>query len=320
VTSSSGAIGAGRPVAHPFRFGLNVHGVHTGEAWATLARRAEALGYDVLQLQDHLGSQLSPIVALTAAATATSTLRIGTYVFANDFRHPLVLAREIATLDRLSAGRVEFGIGAGWNPADYRQLGVPYPSAGERLERFEEVLPLFARLLAGETVEHVGKHYRLGRARVVPGPTQRPHPPILVGGGGPRLLRVAARHADIIGFLPSFDARGRPMVRQATEAETARKVAIVREAAGLRADAIELNILVGDGGVIGRGPVLGSAATALKRLATRVIATPYVLYGTLGQLSDELFERRERLGISYYSLPGHAMEAMAPLVQALSGR
>jgi len=304
----------------PFRFGLNVHGVHSADAWPALARRAEELGYEVLQLQDHLGSQLSPIVALTTAAAATSSLRIGTYVFANDFRHPLVLAREVATLDRLSGGRLEFGIGAGWNPADYRQLGVPYPSAGERLERFEEVLPLFKRLLSGETVDHVGKHYRLGRARVVPGPTQRPHPPILVGGGGPRLLRVAAHEADIIGFLPSFDARGRPMVRQATERETERKVETVRNAAGPRVDSIELNILVGDGGVIGHGSALSSGATALKRLATRFVRTPYVLYGTLAQLEDELQARRERLGISYYSIPGEAMEAMAPLVDALKGR
>jgi probable F420-dependent oxidoreductase len=305
---------------HPFRFGLNVHGIRSGDAWTALARRAEALGYDVLQVQDHLGRQLSPITALAAAAAATTTLRVGTFVFANDFRHPLVLAREAATLDLLSGGRLEFGIGAGWNPADYRQLGTPYPSAGLRLDRFEEVLPLFKRLLSGDTVDHAGTHYRLGHARVEPGPVQRPHPPILVGGGGPRLLRVAAREADIVGFLPQFDARGRPMMRQGTEAATARKVAIVREAAGPRADALELNILVGDAGIIGHGSPLGSVATGLKRLATRVVATPYVLYGTLDQLRAELFERRERLGISYYSIPGHAMEAMAPLVEALTGR
>lgn len=305
---------------HPFRFGLNIHGIRSGDAWTALARRAETLGYDVLQVQDHLGRQLSPITALAAAAAATTTLRVGTFVFANDFRHPLVLAREAATLDLLSGGRFEFGIGAGWNPADYRQLGIPYPSAGLRLDRFEEVLPLFKRLLSGDTVDHAGTHYRLGRARVEPRPVQRPHPPILVGGGGPRLLRVAAREADIVGFLPQFDARGRPMMRQGTEAETARKVEIVREAAGPRAGALELNILVGDAGLIGHGSSLDSVATGLKRLATRVVATPYVLYGTLDQLRAELFERRERLGISYYSIPGHAMEAMAPLVEALTGR
>jgi probable F420-dependent oxidoreductase len=305
---------------HPFRFGLNVHGTRSPEAWTALARRAEALGYDVLQVPDHLGGSLSPIAALTAAAMATSRLRVGAFVFANDFRHPLVLAREVATLDWLSGGRVEFGIGAGWNPADYRQLGIPYPRPGLRLERLEEAVPVFKRLLAGETVDHEGTHYRLARARVAPHPVQDPRPPIMIGGGGPRLLRLAAREADIVGFLPQFSRRGMPMVRQASEAETARKAALVREAAGARADAIELNMFVGDGGVIGHGPVAGSVAATAKRLATRLIATPYVLYGTLDQLSDELLERRERLGISYYSIPGHRMEAMAPLVEALTGR
>ena len=306
---------------HPFRFAVMAYAARSPQAWVAMVRRAEELGYDVLLIPDHLGGGLSPIPALTAAAAATKRLRVGSFVFANDFRHPLVLAREAATLDWLSSGRFEFGIGAGWNPSDYRQLGVPYPRPGLRIERMAEALPLIKRLLSGETVDHAGTHYRLEGARVAPRPVQRPRPPILVGGGGPRLLRIAAREADIIGFLPQFDPRGRPMVRQATEAETARKVAIVRQAAGPRFEAIELNMFVGDAGIVGSGrPVLSSLVTAAKSVATRLVATPYVLYGTLDQLRDQLFARRDRLGISYYSIPGHAMEAMAPLVAALAGR
>ena len=293
----------------------------SAEEWIAAARRAEELGYDVLLIPDHLGRQLSPVPALAAAAATTTRLRLGSFVFANDFRHPLVLAREAATLDWLSGGRFEFGIGAGWNTADYRQLGIPYPRPGLRIDRLAEALPLIKRLLAGETVDHEGSHYRLGRARVAPRPVQRPGPPILIGGGGPRLLRLAAREADIVGFLPQFDPDGRPIVRQATEAETARKVALVREAAGDRFDALELNMFIADAGLIGSGsPALSSLAIGAKSMLTRVVATPYLLYGTIGQLRDQLLARRDRLGISYYSIPGHAMEAMAPLVTSLAGR
>jgi alkanesulfonate monooxygenase SsuD/methylene tetrahydromethanopterin reductase-like flavin-dependent oxidoreductase (luciferase family) len=182
-------------------------------------------------------------------------------------------------------------------------------------------LPLVKRLLAGETVDHQGAHYRLGRARIAPLPVQRPWPPIHVGGGGPRLLRLAAREADIVGFLPQFDRHGRPIVGQATEAETARKVAIVREAAGDRFERLELNMFVADAGLVGSGrPIASSLAAALKAAATRPVTTPYLLYGTLDGLVGLLQRRRERLGISYYALPGGAMEAMAPLVERLAGR
>jgi probable F420-dependent oxidoreductase len=306
---------------HPFRFGLMASLASSPEGWTHHARRAEELGYDILLVPDHLGGQLSPVAALTAAAMATSRLRVGTFVFANDFRNPLVLAREVATLDWLSGGRFELGIGAGWNTADYRQLGVPYPRPGLRISRLAEALPLIKRLLAGETVDHEGVHYRLGRARVLPRPVQRPWPPVHVGGGGPRLLRLAAQEADIVGFLPQFNARGWPMVTQATEAETARKVAIVRAAAGARFESIELNMFVGDAGMAGSGQsVLPSLATLAKSVATRLVATPYVLYGTLSELVTQLERRRERLGISYYAIPGHAREAVAPLVERLAGR
>ena len=182
----------------------------SAEAWVASARRAEELGYDILLMPDHLGSQLSPIAALTAAAVATTRLRVGSYVFANDYRHPLVLAREVATLDMLSGGRFELGLGAGWNTTDYRKLGLPYDPPPRSIDRLTEAVPLIKRLLAGETVDHEGAHYRLSGAHVGPAPVQRPRPPLLIGGGGPRMLRLAAREADIVALQPQFDPRGPP--------------------------------------------------------------------------------------------------------------
>jgi probable F420-dependent oxidoreductase len=306
---------------HPFRFGVTMSKAASSAAWATSARRAEELGYDILLMPDHLGEQLSPIAALTAAAAATTHLRVGSYVFANDYRHPLVLAREAATLDVLSGGRFELGIGAGWNVADYRKLGLPYDPPPRRIDRLTEAVPLVKRLLTGETIDHVGVHYRLNGARIGLAPVQRPRPPLLIGGGGPRILRLAAREADIVALQPQFDPRGRPMLRQATEGAMERKIAVLRAAAGSRVGELELNVIVGDAGLVGSGcPLPASLVAATKSVATGLVGSPYVLYGTLGQLRDRLLRRRERLGISYYAIPGHAMEAMAPLVAALAGR
>jgi probable F420-dependent oxidoreductase len=306
---------------HPFRFGIMSSWAESGEDWVAFARRVEELGYSTLLVTDHLGRQLAPLPALTAAAMATTRLRVGSYVLANDFRHPLMLAREAATLDLLSGGRFELGVGAGWKVEDYRKLGLPYELPPARVDRLAEALPLIGRLLAGETVDHEGPHYRLGGAVVFPRPVQQPRPPILVGAGGPRMLRLAAREADIVAMQPQFDPRGRPMIRQATEKETARKVATLREAAGPRFEVLELNVIVADAGLVGHGRPAGeSLLTAGKSIATGLVGTPYVLYGTLGGLRDRLQRRRDRLGISYYALPRHAMEAMAPLVAALSGQ
>ena len=293
----------------------------SGEAWTRLARRAEELGYSSLLVPDHIGTQLSPIAALAAAAAVTRRLRIGGFVFANDFRHPLVLAREAATLDLLSDGRLELGLGAGWRTADYRQLGVPYDAPGQRIDRLVEATRLVKRLLSGETVTHAGPHYQLGAARVWPRPLQQPHPPILMGGGGPRMLRLAAREADIVGFIPQFSRRGRPIWTDVTESALDRKVAIVREAAGDRFERIELNLFIADAGMVGSGrPLAGSAAAAAKSATVGLVGSPYLLYGTVGGLRDRLEQRRDRTGISYYAIRQGSMEAMAPLVEALAGR
>jgi probable F420-dependent oxidoreductase len=306
---------------HPFRFAVQQGSARSGEAWAALARRVESLGYDVLVMPDHLGHQLSPFAALAAAAGATTRLRVGAFVFANDYRHPLILAREAATLDFLSGGRFEMGLGAGWMTGDYRQLGMTYDPAPRRIDRLEEAIPLIKRLLAGETVTHRGEHYQLDRASVGVEPVQKPRSPLAIGGGGPRMLKLAAREAEIVGLVPGFDAHGRVHVREATETATAEKIALIREAAGERFERLEINMWLGDAGLVGGGnSLLGSVTAAVRWAPTAFYGSPYVLYGTLRSTREQLLRRRDRLGISYYTVPSRAMESMAPLVDALNGK
>lgn len=306
---------------HPFRFGLTTGWVESGESWLATARRAEELGYSVLLVPDHLTRLLSPVPALAAAAAVTTRLRIGSYVFANDFRHPLVLAREASTLDVVSGGRLEFGMGAGWRVSDYRQLGVAYDPARLRIDRLVEALGIIKRLLAGETVRHDGPHYRIEGARLFPPTVQRPRPPIMLGGGGPRMLRLAAREADIVSFVPQFNAAGRPILRQATERALVEKVATVRRAAGGRFDQLELNVFVAAAGMVGSGSSVAASLVAGGMAAfVGPVGSPYVLHGTRARLREILERRRERLGISFYAIPQPALESVAPLVEDLSGR
>lgn len=307
---------------HPFKFAVHAHRAGSAGEWAALARRAEELGYDALYMPDHLGAQFGPLAALGAAAAVTRTLRIGSNVFANDFRHPLILAREAATLDVISDGRFDFGLGAGWQRSDYRQLGLAYDRPGIRIDRMVEALGIIKRLFAGEQVDHVGRFYRLEGARLEPPTVQRPHPPFFLGGGGPRFLRIAAREADIVGFIPGFSPAGRPIARQATESALADRVAIVREAAGERFERLELKVFVADAGVTGGDqPIGASLAAGLKSLGPALVGgSPYLMYGSVAALSDRLLERRERTGISGYSIRASSMEALAPVVASLAGR
>jgi probable F420-dependent oxidoreductase len=306
---------------HLFRFGVQQSSARSAARWLEIARRAESIGYDVLVMPDHLDRQLSPFAALATAAAATTRLRVAAFVFANDYRHPLILAREAATLEFLSGGRFEMGLGAGWMTGDYRRLGRPYDPAPLRVDRLAESIPLVRRLLAGETVTHEGTHYRLDRASTGVPAVRKSGPPLAIGAGRPRMLRLAAREADIVGFTPGFSARGLPLVSEATEAALARKVAVVREAAGDRFERLELNIWLGDAGMVGSGnSVLGSLAAAAKRAPMALYGSPFVLYGTLASTRDQLLRRRDRLGISYYTIPSRAMESMAPLVEALAGK
>ena len=302
----------------PFRFGIFASRAASGDEWRAKARRIEELGYDALLMPDHLGGQLAPIPALMAAADATTRLRLGSFVFANDFRNPVMLAKEAATIDVLSGGRLEFGLGAGWSTPDYETLGIAYDAPGVRVARMTEALRLIKRCWTEDRVEHSGTHYTLRAARVLPKPLQRPHPPIMVGGGGPVVLRLAAREADIVALAPKVDHEGRPLMAHITLGATAEKVRLVREAAGDRLSALELNVIVFDAAVTNEpSSLIDAVAGRMKAAATALVESPYFLFGSLATLRRQLLERRERFGITYYSIPEKVMEPFAPLAREL---
>src|SRR5215472_3131108 len=184
----------------PFRFGVATGSAHSRAEWVSKARRAEELGYATLVVADHLSTGLAPLSALAVAAEATTWLRIGSLVFNNDFRHPALLAREAATLDLLSDGRFEFGLGAGYLPEDCTQLGLAFDTPGTRISRLEEAIQLILRLWTQESVTFSGTYYTLKEMREKPKPLQRPHPPLYIGGTAKRILSLAARYADIVGI------------------------------------------------------------------------------------------------------------------------
>ena len=271
-------------------------------------------------MPDHLIRQLAPAPALAAAAAATTRLRVGVHVFANDYRHPLLLAREAATLDVLSDGRLELGIGAGWMTSDYRQLGATYDEPKVRVDRMVESVAILKRLFAGGAVDHDGEHYHLRGARLGVEPVQRPHPPLVIGGGGPRMMRIAAREADIVSFIPQMDSRGRPDLREATVAATRAKVDRLRRAAGERFDQLELCAWVAHVNVAGFASPLAAVGAELEGLVAGIVDTPYLLAGTPSQVRDQVLHHRERLGITYWTIPVEAMEAFAPVAAELRAR
>lgn len=296
----------------PFRFGVVAAQVPSAEAWVTTARRVETLGYSTLLTPDTLGPTPAPLIALTAAAAATRTLRVGTYVLVNDFRNPVLVAREAATLDLLSGGRFELGLGVGRPTAgdDYRSLGIDLDGGGIRVKRLAESLDIVTTLLEGGTAHAPGPHYAVEGATVFPAPVQRPRPPILVAGTGRRLLSLAATRADIVavGAAP-----------QESEAAVAEKVGWIREAAGERAAQPELAM-----NLFAVGPHLpqfvGRLFPGLDLSELVRSGAPSVVMGSPEEMCEQLLARRETLGVSYVTVPEFAMEAFAPVVDRLTGR
>jgi probable F420-dependent oxidoreductase len=305
---------------HPFRFAVRAVGPRTAEGWIAQARRAEDTGYSALLMPDHLIPQLAPMPALAAAAAGTSRLRVGVHVFDNDYRNPVMLAREAVTLDVLSQGRLELGIGAGWMVSDYRQLGIAYDEPRLRVDRMVEAIAIVKRLFAGERVDHDGAHYRIRGAEIGAVPVQRPHPPLVIGGGGPRMMRIAAREADIVSFVPQMTPQGRPRISEATTDATALKVERLRRAAGARFDRIELCAWVAHVNVAEARRPIAAIGAGLEALVTGLIGSPYVLAGTRAAIREQLLRYRERLGITYWTIPVEALEAFAPIVRELAGR
>lgn len=307
----------------PFRFGIQCSSPPdiTATRWRDLARKVEDLGCYRLTVSDHLDDQLSPVAALMAAADATSTLVVGALVFCNDYRHPAVLAKEAATLDILSEGRFELGMGAGWMTSDYEAAGIAMDAPGVRIARLEEAVQVVRGLLSEGPCDFEGEHYRIRGLSGSPKPVQQPLP-LLIGGGGRKVLELAGRHADIVGLNPALpngviDASAGP---DATAAATDRKIAWVRAAAGDRFDQIELHTrihlaLLSDD----RQGTAEALAPALGLSPAEALESPHALCGTVEEICETLLHRRERFGIASIGLSLDALEPMAPVIARLSG-
>jgi len=315
--------------ARPFRFGVFGESARSRGALLDTARRAEDSGYATFLIRDHFivepfGHQLAPLTALATVAGVTHRLRVGTLVLANDYRHPVILAKEVATLDVLSNGRVELGLGAGFSQAEYEQAGIQFDPPSIRVDRLEEAIHILKGLFAVEPLTFAGKHYSVTHFDSFPKPVQRPHPPILIGAAGKRMLSIAAREADIIGFQTVSTANGvvsnDPSVRLASA--VAQQVEQVRQMAGDRFGEIELSMAVTV--LIAEQRQQVAEQYARERgwrgiSAEQVLEMPSVFIGSTDQIGQEMQARRERYGFSYYVVFDHAMEKAAPIVARLAG-
>ncbi|RBM21891.1 LLM class F420-dependent oxidoreductase [Prauserella sp. PE36] len=316
-----------------FRFAVQATRATSAAEWRDLARRTEDLGFSTLFVADHYVGRgpasrearlppqhLAPIAAIATAAAVTETLRVGCRVFCADYHVPAVLAKEAATLDLLSDGRLEFGIGAGWSEPEYRAMGVPFAPAPQRVAKLTEVVALVKAHWAGGELDHRGEFSTATGYTGLPLPVQRPHPPIMIGGGRRRVLSLAAREADIVSIsnvpFDPVDANG-----LTPHQEAARRLGFVREAAGERFAGLDIE----------SSPyfteVTGDVEGALARVAERMRVPddglrehPNVLVGSAGEIADRLCERRDTLGVNYVSVPQSQLAAFAPIAARLAGQ
>jgi probable F420-dependent oxidoreductase len=314
---------------HPFRFGVINETFTSAAAWVERARRVEGLGFATLLVRDHFtpyffGDQWAPIAALAAAAAVTRTLRIGTLVADNDYRHPVVLAKEAATLDVVSGGRLELGLGAGWLRAEYEQAGLSFDPPGTRVDRLEEAIRVLKGLFADGPLTFAGRHYRVTALDGYPKPTQRPHPPIVLGAGSRRMLRLAGREANTVGLLTTSTRTGTlvddPAERLADA--VAEKIAWVREGAGDRFADVELSLVATV--ELAEDPRRAAEALIAQRgwavTPEQTLAMPSLFLGSVEHVVETMEARRERFGVSYYVVPDRLLDACAPVVARLAGR
>jgi probable F420-dependent oxidoreductase len=316
----------------PFRFAVQAITVNAKETvlvsaadWRELARKTEALGYSTLSVGDHyvdrgrVPQQLAPITSMAFAAAATTTLRVGSRVFCVDYHVPAALAKEAATLDLLSDGRLELGIGAGWSPGEYESMGLTYDAPGQRVSKLEEMVALFKAHFSGEDMDLRGEHINVTGYAGLPHPAQRPHPPIMIGGGKKRVLSLAGREADIASVAhPGFEARNEDGLT--AQEETLRRVSFVKEAAGDRFTTIELETapyfteITDD-----PEEPLARVADWWKVGTEGLLDHPSVLIGTVDEVVERLIERRELYGFNYITVLEGMIDAFAPVVARLAG-
>ncbi|MCX4090812.1 TIGR03621 family F420-dependent LLM class oxidoreductase [Nocardia sp. alder85J] len=320
-------------MTRPFRFAVQATRPGSGAEWHETARRIEELGYSTLFLADHyLGKgpaakearyppqHLAPITAMAVAAAVTTTLRIGCRVFCADYHVPGVLMKEATTLDRLSDGRLEFGIGGGWSEPEYRAMGIPFTPGAQRISKLEEVVALFKAHCSGEQLDIAGDYVTARDYAGLPLPVQRPHPPIMIGGSRRRVLSLAGREADIasisnVPFDP-VDAAGRT-----PQQEAARRLGFVRDAAGDRFGDIDIESSPFFTAVTADpAAALSGIATVLRISADGLGDHPNVLTGTVDEIADRLLERREIYGANYITVQQTEFAAFAPVVELLTGK
>jgi probable F420-dependent oxidoreductase len=313
----------------PFRFGVVNERTAAPDVWIAHVRRVEACGFSTFLIRDHFapdyfGDQFAPFAALTTAAHVTTTLRVGSLVFDNDYRHPVLLAKEAATLDLLAGGRLELGVGAGWLQSEYAQAGMSYDPPSIRISRLTESIAILKGLFAEPPLTFAGAHYTVTNLSGFPKPAQRPHPPILIGAGQKRMLMLAGREANSVSILTTSVATGRvvddPHARLSDR--VAQQVAWVREGAGQRFDTVELNLMASV--IITDRRRARTEEWIQERgwsgiTAEQVWDMPAVLIGSENQIVEDLERRREQLGFSYYVVSDRLVEAVAPLVARLAG-
>lgn len=307
----------------PFRFGVQAYRADNRRDWADFAKHVEDTGYSVLTMPDHFNNQFAPVPALMTVADVTTSLRIGALVWDNDYKHPLVLAKELSTMDVLSDGRLEIGLGAGWMIEDYEQSGMPYDSPKVRIDRFVEGLAIIKGLMSDGPFSHVGTHYKITNHDGTPKPVQRPYPPVLIGGGGKRVLSYAAREADIVGINGTMTAGtvGPEAISTMTEEAVIEKCRIVLDAAGDRINDIEMNIRAFFVKVTDTPDhTYSNLANILAVDESMVRNSPFALIGTTADITEKLIERREKFGFSYVIVGAENVDEFAPVVAVLNGK
>ena len=309
------------PATKPFRFGVQSRSMGPRDAWLESVRRIEALGYSSVSWADHFVGGLDPIASLAAAAVATERLRLTSFVLDNDFRHPAVLAMAAGTIDILSGGRLDLGIGAGWMKPEYTQSGIPFDPPGVRIARLEETLQLLTQLFTGQPVTYSGEYYQVQELALPPVPVQQPHPPLVIGGGSRKILNLAGKYADIVGITNRALPDGAKDLEDLTAEAMERKVGWIREGAGDRFAQIELNMICGRVIITDdREAAATEMTTQLPLSVEQILDAPAILIGSTDQIISTLQERRERFGVSNIVIIEPMMEAFAPVVAALSGR
>lgn len=309
----------------PFRFGVQMSASATGQEWTEQARRVESHGYAVATMPDHFDDQLAPVPALQAVLDATTTLRASALVFDNDYKHPVVLAKELATMDVLSNGRVEIGLGAGWKISDYEQTGMQYDRAGIRIDRFVEALAVIKGAMADGPFSFKGEHYTITDYDGSPKPVQGPHPPIIVGGGGKRVLSIAAREADIVGVNGTLHAGviGPEAIATMTAEAVTEKIGWVAKSAADwgRLDHIEMNVRTFFVSVTDdRSGQVEAMASMIGVEPTMIEASPFALIGSPGKIAEDIVARREQYGFSYVIVGAGEIDSFAPVVAQLNGQ